>query len=119
MNSKKPYSRVERVEKQILEILNSILIRNIDLTRLGFITFTNIDLSPDFRTAKIFYSVLNPTLSKENICIEINKKRKAFKKYLGPEIHLKLIPDLRFLYDDSHIYEDKIMSLINNKGKNG
>ena len=37
--------------------------KNIDLNYLGFITFTKIDVSRDLRLAKVFYSVINPTMS--------------------------------------------------------
>ena len=54
MKSKKPYSRVERVNKQILDILSDILSKNIDLSFLGFVTFVKVDVSPDLKTAKAF-----------------------------------------------------------------
>ena len=115
MKSNKPYSRVERVNKQILDILSGILTKNVDLSFLGFVTFTNVDIAPDFKSAKIFYSILNPKLSNEEINIAINKKRKAFKKYMSPQLHLKNIPDLRFYMDDSLEYGEKIERLLKSK----
>ena len=73
MKSNKPYSRVERVNKQILDILSGVLNKNVDLSFLGFVTFTNVDIAPDFKSAKIYYSILNPKLSKDQVNIEINK----------------------------------------------
>ena len=115
MKSNKPYSRVERVNKQILDILSGILTKNVDLSFLGFVTFTHVDLAPDFKSAKIFYSILNPKLSNEEVDIEINKKRKAFKKYMTPQLHLKNIPDLRFYIDNSLEYGEKIERLLKTK----
>ena len=115
MKSKKPYSRVERVNKQILDILSGILTKNVDLSFLGFVTFTNVDIAPDFKSAKIFYSILNPRFSNEKVNIEINKKRKAFKKYMSPQLHLKNIPDLRFYMDNSLEYGENIERLLKTK----
>ena len=92
----------------MIEILGSILIKYIDLKHLGFITFTKVDVSPDLRHARVHYSVLNGKLSKEKIDIEINAKRKAFKKFLSPELSLKNIPDLRFYFDDTLEYSDSL-----------
>lgn len=114
MNSKKPYSRVERVNKQILDILSSILSKNVDLSFLGFVTFIKADVAPDLKSAKIFYSIINPKYSYEKINIEINKKRKAFKKFMGPQLHIKNIPDLRFYMDESLEYGEKIERLLKN-----
>ena len=112
MNSSKPYSRSERVGKQILEIISSIALKNIDLSYLGFITFTSVDISPDLKNAKIFYSVLNQKLSDSEIDIQINKKQKAFKKFLSPQLHLRSIPKIQFYNDKKFLYQDNIDSLL-------
>tara|TARA_Y100000768_G_scaffold153858_1_gene114995 strand:- start:1476 stop:1856 length:381 start_codon:yes stop_codon:yes gene_type:complete len=110
--SNKPYSRSDRVEKQLLEIISSIAIKNIDLSSLGFITFTNVDISPDLKNAKIFFSVLNQKLPDNELEIEINRKQKAFKKFLGPELHLRTTPKIQFVNDKKYSYQEKIDSLL-------
>ena len=74
MISQKPYNRSERVEKQILDIISSIAVRKIDLSSLGFVTFTKVDISPDLKNAKIYYSVLNQNLPDADLEIALNKK---------------------------------------------
>ena len=113
MDHNKPYDRIDRVNNQILEILGSILIKNIDLSHLGFVTFTKVDVSRDLRLAKIYYSVLNQKFSKDNLNIELNKLRKPFKKFLGPELRIKNTPDLRFYFDETYEYTEYVSSLIN------
>ena len=113
MTSTKPYSRSERVEKQILEIISSIALKNINLSYLGFITFTSVDISPDLKNAKIYYSVLNQKFPDYELDIEINKKQKAFKKYLSPELHLRATPKIRFINDKQFLYQENIDNLLN------
>lgn len=103
---------MDRVGNQILDVLSGILTKYINLSHLGFVTFTHVDVAPDLRSAKVYYSVLGRKKSDEEIQIEINKRRKAFKKYMGPEIHLKNTPDLRFYHDESLVYGDKINKLL-------
>ena len=112
MISKKPYSRSERVGKQILDIISSIAIRKIDLSYLGFITFTKVDISPDLKNAKIFYTVINKKVSDEELDIALNKKQKAFKKFLGPELHLRITPKIKFMNDKFSFYQEKIDRLL-------
>ncbi len=116
MNSNKPYSRSERVGKQILDILSEILLKNIDLSYLGFVTFTNVKISNDLKSAKVFYSVLNQKLPDVDLNIEINKKQKAFKKFMGPEINIKSTPSIRFYLDESLTYAEKINKLFKDSG---
>ena len=71
-----------------------------------------MDISPDLRSAKVFYSVLERKKTDEEINIEINKRRKAFKKYMSPELQLKNTPELRFYHDESFIYGKKINQLL-------
>ena len=112
MKSKKPYSRVERVNKQVLDILSDILSKNVDLSYLGFVTFIKVDVAPDLKTANVFFSVLNPKRPEKEVILEFNKKRKAFKKFMGPQLQLRNIPDLRFYLDNSFEHGEKIERLL-------
>ena len=83
-----PYKRTGRVGQQIREILGQRALKHIDLSHLGVITFTEVNVSPDLRSAKIFYSVLNPKYSKDELQAAMNKLRKPFRKYIGPELKI-------------------------------
>ena len=117
MDHNKPYDRIDRVNNQILDILGDILIKHIDLSYLGFVTFTKIHTSRDLRIAKVYYSVLNPKFPQEKINIEINKHRKPFKKFMSPELTMKHTPDLRFYFDNTYEYTEYVSKLINNLDK--
>ena len=112
MKPQRPYKRTDRVGEQILEIVTDTAAKHIDLNHLGFITFTGIDVSPDLRSAIIYFSALNPTDEIQNIESKINIIAKGFKKYLGIEMRIKNIPDLRFIYDQSLNYTEKINQMI-------
>ena len=117
MRIEKPYKRTERVEHQILEIFGEIVTKYIDLSHLGFVTFTKVQITTDFRHAKIFFSVIKPRLDLEDIIASMNKLRGPFRKYLAPELHIKNIPELQFIYDETLEYSEsieKIISTINN-----
>ncbi len=117
MENNKPYDRIERVNNQIIDILGEILIKYIDLSHLGFVTFTKTYVTRDLRIAKVYYSVLNQKLSKNKLNVEINKFRKPFKKYLGPQLKMKHTPDLRFYFDDTYEYTEYVSKLINKLDK--
>lgn len=109
---------MDRVSNQVLDVLSGILIKNIDLSYLGFVTFSHVKVAPDLRSAKVYYSVLGRKKSDQEINIEINKKRKAFKKYMSPELQFKHVPDLRFYLDEIFTYGDKINKLFHEINKN-
>ena len=117
MNSNKPYKRVDRINRQILNILSDILIKNIDLSYLGFITFTSVDVAPDLRTAKVFYSILSGKLPDSKVDVEINKKQKAFKKFMSSQLSLRYIPDITFILDETLAYSEKIDNLLKDQNE--
>ena len=78
MKSERPYDRTDRVANEIQNILGQIQTQYIDLTELGFITFTKVIISPDLKHAKIFFGVVYNKNSIDKISIELNKKSKAF-----------------------------------------
>ena len=120
MKSERPYDRTDRVANEIQNILGQIQTQYIDLTELGFITFTKVIVSPDLKHAKIFFGVVNNKKSIDKISKELNKKSKAFRKYLGKELTIKFTPALKFYYDDSisHVERiDKLFNELDEKGK--
>ena len=116
MKPSKPYKRVDRVNKQILDILANILIKDFDFSNLGFISLTSVDVSPDFKSAKVYFSILEPKLSVDQIVIAINNKRKNIKMHMASKLLLKNIPDLLFYYDDAADKQKKIESLLKKNG---
>lgn len=112
MTYEKPFKRTDRVAQQILEILGDTVIKHIDLSYLGFVTFTHALISPDLRYCKIFYSVVNPKMSSTEIDLEINNKSKAFRKFLGQNIKIKNTPEIAFVFDDSIQYEEHMFKIL-------
>jgi len=118
LTNQKPYKRTDRVGLQILKILGEITTKHINISHLGFITFTKVNVSPDLRHAKVFYSVLNEKLSQEQVNSKLNALAKAFRKYLGQEIRTKNTPELLFIEDDSLKHEVHMLKIFHDLHKN-
>ena len=71
-----------------------------------------MSISKDLKNAKVFYSVVNRKKSMEKIDLELNSKAKAFRKYLGQELRIKFTPELKFFYDDTNSYIEKIEKIF-------
>jgi ribosome-binding factor A len=48
----------------------------------------------------------------------MNDLRKAFRKYIGPELKIKNIPELKFYFDESQEYSEKIDKLLKGLKRN-
>ena len=61
---------------EIKEILGNIQTHQVDLSNLGFITFSKVKVSPDLKNAKVFFTVLNEKQKLKSSCkiyIEFSK----------------------------------------------
>ena len=66
---------------------------------LGFVTITQVKLSPDLRHATIFVTVM-PQEKREESLAALNRARPFLRHALAKEAGLRFTPDLRFFYDD-------------------
>ena len=112
MKTLRPYKRTDRVANEIKEILGNIQTHHVDLSKLGFITFSKVTVSPDLKNAKVFFTVLNEKQKLNTIEFELNKKSKIFRKYLAGYLEIKYVPKLKFFYDDTLLHEQKINKLL-------
>ena len=112
MRSERPYKRTDRVANEIQTILGDIQTQFIDLSDLGLVTISNVIVSPDLKYAKIFFSVVQKKKSINEIEYDLNSKAKAFRKYLGQELRIKFTPQLKFFYDDTLSYTQKLDTIF-------
>ena len=108
----RPFKRKDRVANEIQHILGKIQTQYIDLSDLGLITFSRVTISPDLKHAKVFFSVLNKKIPIDKIQIEMDNRAKSFRRYLGQELRIKFTPELKFFYDETVEYSQKIDTIF-------
>lgn len=106
-----PYKRSERVAHQIKREVSDIVMNRIKAPGLGFITITDVEVSDDLKHAKIFFSVLKDEDRKPTE--EALKHSASFVRgELGRRMKLRMVPEIRFIYDESVGYGNHIERLI-------
>lgn len=109
---KRPYKRNERLSKEIRIILSDFILKEFNIDGTGIITISKVDISRDIRNAKIHFSVIDNQLSTTDVSKELNKKSKYIKGLIGKQITSKNIPNIKFYFDDSIEYYDKLDRLF-------
>ncbi len=103
--------RIDKVENLIKHELSLILLHKVKDVDLGFITLTNVRVSPDLRIASVYVSVFEK--AKRLIVLEKIKQKSGFiRSELANRISLRFVPELRFFLDDTLDYVEKIEGLI-------
>lgn len=107
----KEFSRTSRINQQLQEIL-SVLIRDLRDPRVGSITVTQVNASPDMRSAKVFVSHFGDDASLLVAVQGLNHAKGFLRKELGRQLSLRFIPELRFEADRALRDGDRINALI-------
>lgn len=66
-----------------------------------YITITGVDVSPDLRWAKVYYSVLGGFEESTEAKKLLKREAREIRKTVGKRIVLKYLPYLEFIYDQS------------------
>lgn len=109
---KKGYARSQRVSDLIQTTLATILQAESQELNIGLVTVTGVDVAHDLSYAKVFVSVLDDAHAKE-VVARLNEHTKNFRYALAQEVKLRIVPELKFVYDDSLVRGSRISSLIN------
>lgn len=103
-NSKSIPGRGLRVADQIQRDLSVIISAELKDPRVGMITLTEVQVTPDYAHAKVFFTTLRD--APDQIATTLNCLNKAagfLRMHLGKCLHIHTLPQLHFVHDNSTI----------------
>ena len=119
-NQGKPVSQRQlRVGEVIKQALSNIFSRGeakVPNLETSLITVTEVRMSPDLKTAKVYVLPLGGTDSEEKIKI-LKDFSFLIRKVLSKKVDLKFLPKVYFVKDESFDYAEKIEKLIKQANK--
>jgi ribosome-binding factor A len=68
--------------------------------RIGFVTVTAVETSPDLRSARVFVSVLGDEAERARVLAGLDSSRGLLQGAIAREMRLKRTPTLSFHYDE-------------------
>ena len=96
-----PTARMRRVNEVIREVLAAAIATDLKDPRIGFVTVTDVDTSPDLRAARVFVSVLGTEAEREDALAGLRSAHGVLQGRIASELRMKRTPTLTFEYDDS------------------
>lgn len=103
---------------QIQHEVSLLLARNLKDRRIGFVTVTGVQMSPDLRHAKIFISTMGSQKEREESLEGLNHASGWIRRSLGQRIRVKYLPEIVFQPDTSQEYGERIDRLLDEIGDN-
>jgi ribosome-binding factor A len=108
----KTYSRKDRVSEQIRRELAELIRLELKDPRIGFISLTDVELTPDYAHAKVFFTSMTGKEGLEGIEAGLKRASGFLRRELGKRIHIHTLPELHFLYDASLERGSELSQLI-------
>jgi ribosome-binding factor A len=102
---------MRRVDEAVREVLSDAVSLLKD-PRIGFVTVTAVETTPDLRRARVFVSVLGNEGARRRSLEGLASAHGILQRAVASELRLKHTPTLEFVYDDTAERGMRISELI-------
>jgi ribosome-binding factor A len=106
------HARRERVADALREEISALLHHDVRDPRVGFVTITEVRISPDLSHARIFVSVLGTEEGRRESLDALNRASGFLQRQIFRRLRLKKAPSLMFELDESVQSGSRIEELL-------
>lgn len=114
-----PGARMRRINEVLREVVGAAIASDLSDPRIGFVTVTAVQTSPDLRTAKVFVSVLGEEEDREATLEGLRSSHGVIQSRIAAETRMKRTPTLTFHYDDTIEQGVRISQLLEDEREKG
>lgn len=93
--------RQERVEELLKVEISEILQREMQDPRVGFVTITDVEITPDLRHARVFVSIMGDDQKKKTGMKALKSAAGFVRSELGKRVRMRVTPEIEFRADES------------------
>lgn len=93
--------RPQRVGDLLLREVAQILQKDVKDPRVKFAALTGVDVSPDLRVARVYFTAISDAASPEEVGKGLHSACAFIRREVGRRTRLKVVPELRFVHDES------------------
>jgi len=105
--------RSERIAEAIRRVVSITIQAHLRDPRVSrYATITKVELTPDLRYAKIYYTVLGEDKEKKRVEKGLQSAKGFIRKCIGDELELRYAPDISFRIDEKAEYAKRIEDVL-------
>lgn len=93
--------RADRVESFLKREIAELILKELGDPRLQFITITDVDVNPDFKSARVYYSVLGSEWEKKEDAVLLKRVAVVIRRLLARRLNMRTTPQIIFIFDSS------------------
>jgi ribosome-binding factor A len=103
---------MRRVNEALRELIGDAISTELQDPRIGFVTVTAVDTTPDLRSARVYVSVLGEPEEREATLAGLRSSHGVLQAKIAREMRIKRTPTLSFHYDESVERGDRVSRLL-------
>jgi ribosome-binding factor A len=92
---------MRQIDEVMRKVIATAIASELEDPRIGFVTVTSVDTSPDLRSARVYVSVLGDEQEREETLAALASSHGKLQAAIAREVRIKNTPTLKFHYDDS------------------
>ncbi len=92
--------RMRSINEVMRKVIGTAIATELEDPRIGFVTVTAVDTSPDLRSARVYVSVLGDEDERERTLAALNSAHGVLQSAIARETRIKYTPTLSFAYDE-------------------
>jgi ribosome-binding factor A len=92
---------MRRINEMLREVIGATITTDLSDPRIGFVTVTSVQTSPDLRSARVYVSVLGDAGEREATLEGLRSSHGVIQARIARETRMKRTPTLTFHYDES------------------
>ena len=102
--------KIERLNNQFQEVISEILRREVKDPNLNFVTITGCEITNDLSFCKVYFTVLDK--DKDETLKSLKNASSFIRGEISKRVEIRHTPELRFMFDESIEYGQKIDQII-------
>jgi ribosome-binding factor A len=107
------HARARKLAERIKVLVAEALERAVKDPDLGFVTITDVKVTPDLQHAKIFYTVLGSEAEKQQTTEIIDNNKGLIRREVGRGLSIRLTPTIEFVSDEIPVIAAHLNDLLN------
>jgi ribosome-binding factor A len=104
--------RTDRIDELLRQEIGQALEREVTDPRIGFVTVTDVETTPDLAHARVWVSVIGTPEERKKTLTALRKAMPFVRRSLGSKIRIRRIPELEVRLDDTAERGTRVMRIL-------
>ena len=103
--------KIERLNNNFQQVISEILMLEVKDPLLKFVTITGCDITNDLSFCKVYFTTLSE--DKDEVLKSLNNASSFIRGEISKRVEIRHTPEIRFIFDESIEYGNKIEKILN------